>query len=160
VHGGNLSFAPVPSFNPAAPEPRLSYAYDVTQQTLSVSRDPGWIAQLAVGQVRARSGFEGGARATVESIVECATSSLFYAPYGATRTDIASRAVIVSGKSGWLVETDITVSKPGLPFSGDHAIFIVVEDGDDWGLFFGAVPIGDRQLVEILDATVADLGAS
>ena len=49
---------------------------------------------------------------------------------------------------------------PGLALAGDHAVFIVVQDGENWGLFFGAVPIGDTQLNQVLQSTIDSLRAS
>jgi hypothetical protein len=75
VHGGNLSFAEQPTFDPATLEGRFSFAYDVLQQTLPVSQNPAWIAQLAVGQLRASDGFVHDARNTVESFAQCVARS-------------------------------------------------------------------------------------
>lgn len=160
VHGGNMSFPTEPSFEPATNERRLSFAYDVAQQTKNVNPSPSWIAQLAVGQLRATDGFTHSARNTAESVVACSISGDMYAPYGPTRKDIRSEKVSISGHAGWLIEMNITVSTQGLPFPGDHVIFIVVEDGDNWGLFFGAAPIGDGRLNRILKDTVQELSAS
>src|SRR4029450_4952415 len=71
VYGGNLSFEEQPAFEPAAVEPRFSFGYAVLQQTLPVSNDPAWIAQLAVGQLRGQDGFAGDAQNTVENLVHC-----------------------------------------------------------------------------------------
>jgi hypothetical protein len=38
-------------------------------------------------------------------------------------------------------------------------IIVVVRDGANWGLFFGAVPIGDQRLTALLEETVAGLRA-
>ena len=160
IYGGNLSFPEVPIFRPAAPEPRLSFAYDVTQQYLSVNEDPGWIAQLALGELRAADGFKGSARIAAENFVRCALSGAMYAPYSPTRIDVRSNPITVSGKQGWLIEAEIRVLATGLPFQGDNAVFLVVEDGRDWGLFFGAVPIGNFELKAVLLRTVAALRAS
>lgn len=160
VYGGNLSFPAEPSFPPAEPEPRLSFAYDVTQQALPVSADPGWIAQLAVGQLRASDGFDLSAQKAAERVAECSISGDMYMPYNPVRKDLRSEAITISGHSGWLIETDVEVDKEDLPFAGDRIIFVVVENGEDWGLFFGATPIGDQALLEILHSTVAQLEAS
>lgn len=157
VYGGNLSFTSVSSFLPAAPEARLSFARDVTQQYVYTNRDPNWIAQLAVGQLRAADGFDANARDTAEGVAECAISSALWARWGPTAKQLESTAITVSGRRGWKVTVDITVTNPGLPFAGDRAVFAVVPDGDDWGLFFGAVPIGDTELIGVMDRTVADL---
>jgi hypothetical protein len=80
-----------------------------------------------------------------------------YQPYQPSRKDRQSKAITVSGHSGWLIDTDIQVVAPGLAFSGDHAVFIVVQDGENWALFFGAVPIGDQQLNRVLLSTIDSL---
>jgi hypothetical protein len=160
VYGGNLSFEEQPTFERAAPEPRFSFAYDVVQQTLSVSQDPAWIAQLAVGRLPGRVGFARDARNTVENLVHCVISGNMYSPYLPTRTDIRSESLSIDGHSGWLIESEITVERPDLTVAGDHTIFIVVRDGKDWGFFFGAVPIGNAQLDAVLAKTIRGLRAS
>ncbi|MET0693045.1 MAG: DUF2510 domain-containing protein [Propionibacteriaceae bacterium] len=157
VHGGNLSFAEVTTFRPAGNEERFSFAHDVTQQTLVVNHEPTWLAQLAVGQVLRADGFTGNARATAESIAQCLITTDMYQPYEPTRTDVHSGRVRIDGERGWKIETRVTVQEDGLPFAGDDVVIIVVPDGDDWSLFFGAVPIGDQRLGQVLDSTVADL---
>jgi Protein of unknown function (DUF2510) len=160
VHGGNLSFEEQPTFEHAAIEPRFSFAYDVLQQTLGVSQNTPWIAQLAVGQLRGKDGFVNGPRNTVESLVRCVMSGNMYSPYLPTRTDIRSEGLSIDGHSGWLIESEITVDQPDLAVAGDHTIFIVVRDGKDWGFFFGAVPLGNAQLDAVLARTVRGLHAS
>jgi hypothetical protein len=160
VYGGNLSFEAQPTFEPAALEPRFSFAYDVLQQTLPVSQNPAWIAQLAVGQLRASDGFVHDARNTVESLAQCVVAGHMYGPYVPTRGDIRSESLSIDGRRGWLIESEITVDRPDLPLLGDHVIFIVVRDGKDWGFFFGAVPIGHAQLDAVLASTVRELRAS
>jgi uncharacterized protein DUF2510 len=160
VYGGNLSFPAEPTFRAATEESRMTFAYDVIQQTLPVNASPAWIAQLAVGQLRAESGFVHGAQNTAESLVQCLVTGSMYLPYSPARADRRSAATTVSGRAGWLVETDVSVAVPGLPFPGDRVVVVVVPDGDDWGFFFGAAPIGDAGLNQILDRTVAGLEAS
>ena len=160
VYGGNLSFEAQPTFEPAALESRFSFAYDVLQQTLPVSQNPPWIAQLAVGQLRASDGFVHDARNTVESFAQCVVTGRMYGPYVPTRGDIRSESLSIDGRRGWLIESEITVDQPDLALLGDHVIFIVVRDGKDWGFFFGAVPIGNGQLDAVLARTVRGLRAS
>lgn len=160
VHGGNLSFAEVSTFRAAVVEKRFSFAHDVAQQTLVVDPDPKWLAQLAVGRLRGRDGFTHGARNTAESVAECSINANMYQPFGAHRADIRSEPVSLSGRPGWLIETNVTVETPGLSFPGDHVMFIVVADGADWGMFFGAVPMGSATLNRTMAATVADLRIS
>jgi hypothetical protein len=160
VYGGNLSFEEQPTFDLAALEPRFSFAYDVLQQTLEVSADPTWIAQLAVGQLRAKDGFVDDPRKTVDHLVRCVIAGKMYSPYIPTRTDIRSESLSINGHGGWLIDSEITVDQPDLPVAGDHTIFIVVRDGKDWGFFFGAVPIGNAQLDAVLARTIRGLRAS
>ena len=160
VHGGNLSFAEQPTFDPAALEGRFSFDYDVLQQSVTVSQDPPWIAQLAVGQLRGKDGFANDPRNTVESLVRCVITGNMYSPYLPTRGDIRSESLSINGRSGWLIESEITVDQPDLALLGDHVIFIVVRDGKDWGFFFGAVPIGNAQLDAVLARTVRGLRAT
>jgi hypothetical protein len=159
VYGGNLSFTRAAGFRPEAQEPRLAFAYDVVQQVLEVNNDPGWIAQLAVGRLLRTDGYT-SARQTAEELVECTVTGLMYQPYQPSRTDRQSKAITVSGHRGWLVDTDIRVIAPGLAFAGDHAVFIVAQDGENWGLFFGAVPIGNPQLNRVLQSRIDSLRAS
>jgi hypothetical protein len=160
VYGGNLSFEAQPTFETAVVEPRFSFAYDVLQQSLPVSQNPAWIAQLAVGQLRRKDGFVRDARNTVESLVDCVIIGNMYGPYVPTRTDIRSESLSIDGRSGWLIDSEITIDRPDVQVAGDHVIFIVVRDGRDWGFFFGAVPIGDTQLDAVLARAVRGLRAS
>jgi hypothetical protein len=160
VYGGNLSFEEQPTFEPAAIEPRFSFAYDVLQQSVLVSREPAWIAQLAVGQLRGKDGFVNDARNTVESLVHCVITGNMYSPYVPTRTDIRSESLSIDGRSGWLIDSEIIVDRPDLQVKGDHVIFIVVRDGKDWGFFFGAAPIGNAQLDAVLATSIRGLRAS
>jgi Protein of unknown function (DUF2510) len=160
VYGGNLSFEKQPTFERASVEKRFHFAYDVLQQTLAVSQDPAWIAQLAVGQLRSRDGFVDDPRNTVESLVRCVITGNMYSPYLPARTDIRSESLSIDGHPGWLIESEITVDRPDIPVAGDHTIFIVVRDGSNWGFFFGAVPIGNAQLDAVLARTIRGLRAT
>ena len=156
VHGGNLSFPRVDSFIPEAPENRLTFAYDVVQQVRTVSLDPPWIAQLGLGRLLA-DGYPRTAQHTAELVTECIVASDLYRPYDPDRRDVDSRPITVSGTDGWLITTDIGVHVDGLPLAGDHVAVVVIPDGADWGVFFGAVPIGDRPLTDTLTKTVLAL---
>jgi hypothetical protein len=160
VYGGNLSFEAQQTFEPAALETRFSFAYDVLQQTLPVTQNRKWIAQLAVGQLREEDGFVHDARNTVESLARCISTGTMYSPFVPTRSDIRSESLSIDGRRGWLIESEITVDRPDIALLGDHVIFIVVRDGKDWGFFFGAVPIGNAQLDAVLARTVRGLRAS
>ena len=156
VYGGNLSFPRVQKFTPESAENRLTFAYDVTQQIRTVSLDPSWLAQLAVGRLLS-DGYPRDAEHTAEFVTECIVASQMYRPYDPERRDVVSRAIRVGDRDGWLLTADVGVDVPGLPFAGDHVAVVVVPDGADWGLFFGAVPIGDRVLTDTLTKTILSL---
>ena len=156
IYGGNLSFAEQDTFDPATSEPRLSFAWDVTQQIKIVSQTPGWIAQLAVGRLRADD-FGRRARTAAERVAECVVTGDLYRTHSAARTDVRSEPIKIDNRTGWLIESDIRVTEPGLKFPGDHVILVVVRDGENWGMFFGAAPIGDRRLTALLQRTVVGL---
>lgn len=149
VRGGNLSYPAAPELDPAAPEPRLSFAWDVTQQVKSVHARPGWLAQIALGQLRRADGFGASARRVAEQALRCTVTSTMYEPYTATRADRRSTATTVDGRRGWLIETDILVAVDGLPFAGDHVFLVVVPDGEDWSFFFSATPNGDQAFAAV-----------
>ena len=125
------------------------------QQTLPVSQNPAWIAQLAVGQLREKDGFVHDAAQYGREFGAVHQHRHHVQPYLPTRSDIRSESLSIDGRSGWLVESEITVDRPDIALLGDHVIFIVVRDGKDWGFFFGAVPIGNTQLDAVLASTYA-----
>ncbi len=156
VRGGNLSFPRLSAFVPEHPENRLTFAYDVTQQTRTVSLDPPWIAQLALGRLLA-DGYPRTAQHTAELVTECVVASDLYRSHRPQRRDLDSSPITVSGVDGWLITADVLVDVPDLAFEGDHVAVVVVPDGADWGVFFGAVPIGDPALAKSLTRTVLGL---
>lgn len=160
VYGGNVSFPAEPTYRLATEEPRMTFAFDVVQQTLPVNASPAWLAQLAVGQLRAESGFVNDARNTAESLMQCLLSGSMYDPHEPSRADRRSEATTVSDREAWLIESEVPVAEPGLPFPGDRVVVVVVPDGDNWGFFFGAAPIGDVGLNQVLDRAVASLQAT
>lgn len=164
VYGGILSFRRAPGFAREASENRLTFAYDVSQQVRTVSRNPPWIAQLAVGRLLA-DGYPRDAQHAAEFVAECIVASDLYLSYDPVRRDVSSRPIQISGQdgegqAGWQLVTDVDVTLTGLTVPGDRVTVIVVPDGSDWGLFFGAVPIGDQALDGVLTSTVSSLRLS
>ncbi len=157
VHGGNLAFPVAAELDPPYNEPRFSFAWDVSQQIKGVHDRPGWIAQLAVGKLRAADGFDDGARRVAEQAMRCTITSNMYEPYVPSRQDRRSEPITVDGVRGWLIETDITVQVSGLPFDGDRVHLIVIPDGDDHSFFFSATPLGDRALAVVAARSQANL---
>jgi hypothetical protein len=125
-----------------------------------VSRDPGWIAQLAVGQLRGKDGFGNDAETAVENLVRCVIAGNMYSPYLPTRTDIRSESLSIDGNNGWLIDCEITVDRPDLRLQ-------VIIRSSSWyamartGAFSSVqVPIGNAQLDAVLAKTIRELRAS
>ena len=160
VHGGNLSFPVASELDPPYNEPRFSFAWDVSQQIKGVHDRPGWIAQLALGSLRAADGFDDGVRRVAEQAMRCTVTSNMYEPYIPTRQDRRSEPITLDGAAGWLIETDITVQVSGLPFGGDRVHLIVIPDGEDYSFYFSATPIGDRVLAAVASRTQQELSVT
>ncbi len=157
VHGGGWSFPEIDGFDPAAPESRLTFAWDVTQQVRPVSEDPSWIAQVAVGELRSADGFDRDAQRTADEVMDCVVSSDLYGLHSGARRDTGSAAVEVDGRAGWRIESDIVVDRPGLAFPGDHVTIIVAPKDEGWSLFFAATPLGDTPLARTVGETGGNL---
>ncbi|MDN5724850.1 MAG: hypothetical protein L0G99_02810, partial [Propionibacteriales bacterium] len=161
VYGGNLAFTRQSDFDRPRPEPRFTIAHDVTQQVQSVAPEDQWIAQLAVGRLRGADGFTGSAQAVGTALAQCTASSQMYTPYEQELRITDGKAITVPGPggaevTGWRVDADIRVDY-GPSFGGDKVVFVVVPDGKDWGMFFGAVPLGDPTMAAQLDDVVGSL---
>lgn len=156
LHGGGLSFAPQSEWaDPGDYLQGLSWAYDVTGQRQRT--EPQWLAILAVGALRTADGFDNPHQST-EGVMQCIASSGYYTDV-VSRKDSASHAVSVDGKPGSELRSEIRVDRPGLSVEGDVVDVIVVDVGanESLAMFVGAVPIGDRARVSILDSTIHDL---
>ena len=117
VYGGTLSFLRAPGFAQESSENRLTFAYDVSQQVRTVSRNPPWIAQLAVGRLLA-DGYPRDAQHAAEFVAECIVASDLYLPYEPVRRDVSSGPIQVSsrsggGQDGWQLVTDVDVTFRG-----------------------------------------------
>lgn len=157
VYGGNLSFLAQSNFAPAASESRMQFGWDVTQQVRSVHEQPGWVAQFAVGQLRRDGGFSADLRRAADQAMACLIGGTLYQPYAGMDGNREWMLFEIGGTKAMAIRTDILVDVPELGFPGDRTIVVVVADGDDYGYFFGAVPLGDRSLEKQLRATVASL---
>ncbi|GAA2110346.1 hypothetical protein GCM10009841_32340 [Microlunatus panaciterrae] len=155
VHGGGLSFRPVPGWDPPHVESGISWGYDLQGQRLTT--EPGWFALLAVGELHRSDGFRQPQQAAV-AVTSCAVTSGFYAQLSGSR-QLWSKAVTVDGKRGWSIRTEVYVDRPELSVPGDVLQVVVVDlgDPDSLALFIGAVSIGDKARIGILNRCLADL---
>ena len=137
----------------------MTFAFDVIQQQLAVNASPP-------GSLSGRGPAPRGERLrerlqnTAESLLQCLMTGSMYSSFQPSYSYRRSEATTVSGKAAWLVEADVLVTGTGLPFPGDRVVVVVVPDRVNWGFFFGAAPIGDAGLNQVLDGTVAALAAT
>lgn len=154
VHGGGLSFPRIDGWVDDMQTSGVSWGYDVESQGFSVY--PGWAAFLGVGEIRAADGFAPSPKAAAQKVMQCVASSGWYATEQSAKDLKAERATI-DGHEAWWIRTDIHVTDRKVP--GDTVDVIVVDTGrpDAYGLFIGAVAIGDAGLQTLRDNAVRDL---
>lgn len=154
VHGGGISFGNVDGWRDSSYSSAMSWAYDVG--ALDKPVQDTWFALLAVGQLRIIDGFE-QPKQSAESVMQCVASSGYY-PGFTGRKELSSKQITVDGKAAWSMRTEILVDAR-IDLAGDVVEVIIVDTGNPEGLsmFVGAVPIGDDDLIGVLDQTVADL---
>lgn len=158
VYGGNLSFPAQSNFDSAANESRMQFGWDVTQQVRSVSTEPGWVAQFAVGQLRRSDGFSADKREAADQAIACILGGALYQPYAGADGSREWWILNAGGDTKAIsIFANILVDVPHLSFPGDSVVIVVVPDGKDYGFFFGAVPLGDEALKEQLSKTTDSL---
>jgi len=135
----------------------LSWAYDVDGQLLTIQ--PEWFAMFAVGALSVVDGFEQHEQAA-EAVMQCTATSTFYEGFTA-RKDLHAKAMTVSGRPAWSVRAEIYVDTKRTILPGDVVDVVVVDLGgpESLAMFWGAVPIGDQDLIEQLDEVIGELRA-
>lgn len=153
VHGGGLSFPRVDGWQDDLQTSGVSWGYDAASQGKSVA--PGWVALLAVAEIRESDGFTSTKQAA-QSVMQCVASSQWYLSYESAH-DLKSEAATIDGHDAWWIRSDIKVS--GRDVAGDTVDVIVVDTGrpGTFGLFIGAVAIDHQDLLATLDATTSRL---
>ena len=142
VHSGPLSYPMLPSpWGAPTPNTEVPFGRDVLQQYVETERTPtlGWGAAVMVGELVAGDGFfapEDGA----EIVLRCVTGT-FYGNAEVTRNDTLSQAMTVDGHDGWIMESDLSFSIPGLEATNELLTVVIVDlqDGSA-GLFASSVP--------------------
>jgi hypothetical protein len=157
IHGGDLSFPAQSGWQQSRLTSGLSWAYDVDGQVLTIQ--PEWFAMFAVGALSVVDGFEQPEQAA-EAVMQCTATSTFYEGFTA-RKDLHAKAMTVSGRPAWSVRAEIYVDTKRTTLPGDVVDVVVVDLGgpESLAMFWGAVPIGDQDLIEQLDEVIGELRA-
>ena len=142
MHGGALSYPMLPA--PwGAPEPNteVPFGRDVLQQFVQTEKTPAlsWGAAVMVGELVAGDGFF-APKDGAEIVLRCVTGT-FYGNAEVTRHDTKSQAVTVDGHDGWLMESDLSFSIPGLEATNELLTVVIVDlKTGSAGLFASSVP--------------------
>lgn len=157
IHGGDLSFPAQPDWDPSRLAGGLTWAYDVDGQDRTVQ--PEWFAMFAVGALSVVDGFEQPAQAA-EAVMQCTATSTFYQGFTA-RKNVHAKAMTVSGRPAWSVRAEIYVDTDRTTLPGDLVDVVVVDLGqpESLAMFWGAVPMGDQDLMDQLDRVIGELRA-
>ncbi len=157
IHGGDLSFPAQPDWDLSRLSTGLSWAYDVNGQELRIQ--PDWFAMFAVGALSVVDGFEHPEQAA-EAVMQCTATSNFYEGFTG-RKDLHAKAMTVSGRPAWSVRAEIYVDTDRTTLPGDVVDVVVVDLGgpESLAMFWGAVPIGDEDLIAQLDQVIGELRA-
>lgn len=158
LHGGGLSADKPKGYQVGAFETAFTFASDVV--TVYREIEAKWVAVHALGSVsKAAAGadLETATRAVMACIAE---SEKFYTDVTDTK-ELASEAIEIGGKSGWLVRQQVLVDNPDVEAEGDELVVILVEtgDADSFGFYNGGATIGDKVSTERLEQTIDSLTA-
>ena len=92
-----------------------------------------------VGELVAGDGFF-APKDGAEIVLRCVTGT-FYGNAEVTRNDTKSQAVTVDGHDGWLMESDLSFSIPGLEATNELLTVVIVDlKNGTAGLFASSVP--------------------
>lgn len=142
VHSGPLSYPMLPSpWEAPQPNAEVPFGRDVQQQFVETEKTPTmrWGAAVMVGELVAGDGFY-APKDGAEIVLRCVTGT-FYGNAEVTRHDTKSQAVTVDGHDGWLMESDLSFSIPGLEATNELLTVVIVDlKNGTAGLFASSVP--------------------
>jgi hypothetical protein len=169
VYGGKLSYPELG--DPWGPvettEVRVPFGRDVAQQEVMIHINDtglgtwdGWVAAVLVGELNAGDGFFSPEQAS--GIVNRCIQGTFYGPDSpVTPTTVRSEAYNVDGYDGWITETNLSFSIPGLPTTNELAIVIIVATSElSSSIFYASIPGDAMALLPDVRAAMDSLAVS
>lgn len=145
VQGGALSYPQLGApWGPVAPEIRVPFGSDVWGQSVLLHSNydnsgSDWVASLIVGELVAGDGFfspEKGA----EIVSRCVLGT-FYSDAPLDRVDRVNQATTVDGHDAWVVEMHLAFDIRGLDETGETAIIVIVNTGEESSsLYYASIP--------------------
>lgn len=154
IHGGGISVEKISGWSNSGMY--LQWVSDLHSQMDTVR--PGWMSNIAVGQLNYEDGFDSPEIAARQSM-ECYASSGYYENF-TERVDLKNEATTVDGHDAWWMQSEVRISSPDMPeIEGDVVDIIVIDLGDParMGIYFTSVTIGDDVRQQLVDASTASL---
>jgi hypothetical protein len=98
-----------------------------------------WVSSIIVSDLFVGDGFA-STKVAAETVLKCVLGT-YYADTVVTPNEISSAQHNVDGHPGWLIETQLSFTVPGLNAKGERVLLLVVQTGDDdYSLFYASVP--------------------
>ncbi|NLA29015.1 MAG: DUF2510 domain-containing protein [Propionibacterium sp.] len=154
LRGGGISVEQIPSWSDYTMY--LQWVSDLHTQEDWVR--PGWMSNIAVGQLNYEDGFDAPEIAARQSM-ECYASSGYYINF-TERIDLVNEATTIDGYPAWHIRSEVRIASPDMPeIEGDLVDIYVVDFGEAnrMGIFFSSVTIGDTARQELVDESIASL---
>lgn len=98
-----------------------------------------WVASVLVSDLYVGDGFA-STKDAANTVFKCILG-IYYSDTEVTQKAIESEKHNVDGKSGWLLETQLSFDVPGLETKGERVLLVVVQTGaEGYGLFYASIP--------------------
>jgi hypothetical protein len=147
VSGGHLSFPTMgtpwrtPNTDNRVPFGTVAMIQDALDQADYDGEGLGhdWVSSVLVSDLVSGDGFA-DAESASGVVLKCVLGK-YYDNTVVTQKQLSSKAHNVDGHSGWLIETQLSFTVPGLKATGERVLLLVVQvEADQYGLFYASVP--------------------
>jgi len=163
IRAGNLSFPQLGDpWGPPRVDNRVPYGDFGAEQTAldqagyDGSSGHDWVSSIMVAPLLSGEGFP-STRSAAELIMNCVVG-IYYADNNVQRADTSSKAHPVDGHDGWLIESVLSFSVPGLNATSETVLLEVVQvSGSKYSLFYASVPNTSADRLPDVRAALADL---
>jgi len=151
VYGGKMSY-PVLGSPWSTPKPgnKVPYGPDAYSQTVldqaayDGNPEHDWVSSVIVADLWNGDGF-GSMQQAAELVLHCVMGT-YYGNMAVTQTNTTGAPHSVSGHNGWLIDTTLTFSLPGLNATSERVLMLVVDTGPGtsgegtYALYYSSVP--------------------
>lgn len=151
ISGGRLSYPALGSpwttgWDNRVPWGALAMVQEVLDQENYDGSGSSWVASILVSDLFVGDGFA-STKIASETVLKCVLGK-FYADTVVEQDLVSSERHDVDGHAGWLIETQLSFSIPGLNATGERVLLLVVQTGDDdYSLFYASIPDTKSELL-------------